>query len=56
LIKNLKKELPDSEKWIHSPLLKKNLNEALDWAEKTPPRSSNLTQLKVQRLKTNQES
>jgi hypothetical protein len=56
LLKDLEKELTDSERWIHSPLLKQNLNEALDWAEKTPPRSSNLSQLKAQRLKTNQES
>jgi hypothetical protein len=56
LLKDLEKELPDSERWIHSPLLKQNLNEALNWAEKTPPSPSNLAQLKLQRLKTNQES
>jgi hypothetical protein len=43
LINDINGKFPDSERWVHSPQLKKKLNAALDWAEKTPPKSSNLS-------------
>jgi hypothetical protein len=49
LINDINGKLPDNERWVHSPQLKKKLNAALDWAEKTPPKSSKLSQLKEQK-------
>ena len=42
--------VPDNEKWIHTPSNKKALAEALEWAQKTPPKASDLSKLKIKRL------
>jgi len=38
--------IPDNEKWLHTPAVKKNLTAALDWAIKTPPKATDLSKLK----------
>ena len=37
--------VPESERWLFSDAIKDNLDEAIDWAEKNPPQSSNLNEL-----------
>jgi putative transposon-encoded protein len=39
--------IPDNERWIHTPTVKKNLTAALEWAEKTPAKASDLSKLKI---------
>ena len=39
--------IPDNEKWIHTPALKKDLTAALTWALKTPAKASDLSKLKM---------
>ena len=42
--------IPDNEKWIHMPALKKDLTAALAWAQKTPAKASNLSKLKMAKV------
>ncbi|MCA1581625.1 MAG: hypothetical protein LC796_09605, partial [Acidobacteria bacterium] len=37
--------VPDSERWIHEPEASRSLDDAVRWAEKTPPRKSDLKKL-----------
>lgn len=37
--------IPDSERWLHEPEATRVLNDAIRWAEKTPPRKSDLKKL-----------
>lgn len=37
--------IPDSERWLHEPEVSRSLDEAIRWAEKTPPRKSDLKKL-----------
>jgi hypothetical protein len=39
--------IPDNEKWMHTPAVKKNLTAALAWAQKTPPKASDPSKLKM---------
>mgnify|MGYP007007689179 CR=1 FL=1 len=39
--------IPDNEKWIHTPVVKKNLTAALAWAQKTPAIATDLSKLKM---------
>jgi hypothetical protein len=39
--------IPDNEKWIHTPPVKKNLTAALAWAQKTPAKATDLSKLKT---------
>jgi hypothetical protein len=39
--------IPDNEKWMHTPALKKDLTAALAWAQKAPAKASNLSKLKM---------
>jgi hypothetical protein len=39
--------IPDNEKWMHTPALKKDLTAALVWAQKTPAKASDLSKLKM---------
>jgi len=39
--------IPDNEKWMHAPALKKDLTAALAWAQKTPAKASDLFKLKM---------
>ena len=39
--------VPDNEKWIHTPAVKKNLTAALAWAQKTPAKATDLSKLKM---------
>ena len=39
--------IPDNEKWIHTKEVQCELNEAIAWAEKNPPRETNLNDLKA---------
>jgi hypothetical protein len=39
--------IPDNEKWMHTPALKKDLTTALAWAQKVPAKASNLSKLKM---------
>jgi hypothetical protein len=34
--------IPESERWLHRPGIKVDLDEAIAWAEKNPPKQSNL--------------
>ena len=38
--------IPDNEKWMHTPAVKRNLTAALAWAQKTPAKSTDLSKLK----------
>lgn len=37
--------IPESERWLHSGAVKNDLDEAINWAEQTPPQSSDLDEL-----------
>ncbi len=37
--------IPDNEKWLHSSKVAKDLDEAIEWAEKHPPKEANLNTL-----------
>jgi hypothetical protein len=37
--------IPDSERWLHEPEVTRSLDEAIRWAEKTPPRKTDLKKL-----------
>ena len=39
--------IPDNEKWMHTPALKKDLTAALAWAQKAPAKASDLSKLKM---------
>jgi hypothetical protein len=39
--------VPDNEKWLHTPAVKKNLTAALAWAQKTPAKATDLSKLKM---------
>ena len=39
--------VPDNEKWMHTPAIKKDLSAALAWAQKTPAKASDLSKLKM---------
>ncbi len=39
--------IPNSERWLHQENVKSELDEAVVWAEKNPPQSSDLDQLEV---------
>jgi hypothetical protein len=32
--------IPDSERWLHEPAAKAKLDEAIAWAERTPPKDN----------------
>jgi len=34
--------IPESERWLHQSNIRKDLEEAIDWAGKNPPRKSDL--------------
>jgi hypothetical protein len=42
--------IPDSERWLHRPEVSQSLDRAIAWAEKHPPRKTNLESL-AKRLK-----
>jgi hypothetical protein len=37
--------IPDSERWLHQPRVKADLDEAIAWAERHPPRATDLKKL-----------
>ncbi len=37
--------VPDSERWLHKTEVSRSLDRAIRWAEKNPPRKSNLRRL-----------
>jgi hypothetical protein len=37
--------IADSERWLHEPEVSRSLDEAIRWAEQTPPRKSDLKKL-----------
>lgn len=37
--------IPDNERWLHEPGVKKNLDEAVAWAENHPPNTTDLDDL-----------
>ena len=39
--------IPDNEKWLHGPNVQVELNEAIAWAEKNPPKDTNFEELKA---------
>jgi len=39
--------IPDNEKWLHGSDVQVELNEAIAWAEKTPPKDTNFEELKA---------
>jgi hypothetical protein len=42
--------IPDNEKWMHTPTVKKDLSTALAWAQKTPPKATDLSKLKMAKV------
>lgn len=40
--------IPDNEQWLHSPKIKEDLDQAIDWAERNPPRTSDLNSIEEQ--------
>ena len=38
--------IPDNERWMHEPKTKSEIDEAIEWAEKTPPAKSRLLKKK----------
>jgi hypothetical protein len=38
----LGKFIPENEQWLHQPDVQRTLEEAIHWAEKNPPRKSDL--------------
>ena len=39
--------IPDNERWVHTPAIKKDLSAALVWAQKTPAKATDLSKLKM---------
>ena len=39
--------IPDNEKWMHKPTVKKDLAAALAWAQKMPAKATDLSKLKM---------
>ena len=39
--------IPDNERWVHTPAIKKDLSAALAWAQKTPAKATDLSKLKT---------
>ena len=39
--------IPDNEKWLHGPDAQAELNEAITWAEKNPPKDTNFEELEA---------
>ena len=37
--------IPENERWLHRPNIEEDLNEAIAWAEKNPPKPSNVDDL-----------
>ena len=37
--------IPENERWLHRPDIKEDLDEAIAWAEKNPPKPSNVDDL-----------
>jgi len=37
--------IPENEWWLHQPGIRRDLDEAIQWAEKNPPRKSNLKRM-----------
>lgn len=43
------KIIPDSERWLHEPTLKKNLVKAVEWSNKNTAKVSNPSELKLKK-------
>ena len=41
--------IPDNERWLHEPAVKKSMGKSLAWAVKNPPKESNPSELNVTR-------
>jgi len=39
--------IPDNEKWLHGPDVQAELNEAIAWAEKNPPKDTSFEELET---------
>jgi len=39
--------IPDNEKWLQEPDVQAELNEAISWAEKNPPKDTNFEELET---------
>ncbi|WDN87518.1 hypothetical protein BuS5_00486 [Desulfosarcina sp. BuS5] len=39
--------IPDNERWLHRSDVQAELNEAIDWAEKNPPKDTNFEELEA---------
>ena len=39
--------IPDSERWLQQPSVRRSLDRAIAWAEKNPPRKTSLSRLKT---------
>ena len=44
--------IPDNERWLHEPAVKKSFGKALAWASKNPAKESNLPDLKVKKAQS----
>jgi hypothetical protein len=42
--------VPDNERWLQDPKIQRDLDEALDWAARNPPRETDLKQLEEELL------
>ena len=43
--------VPDNERWLHESPAAESLDRAIGWAEKTPPKASDLSKLKPRRAR-----
>jgi len=39
--------IPENEKWLHTPEIQAELDEAIAWAEEHPPKETNLQELEA---------
>jgi hypothetical protein len=44
--------IPDNERWLHEPVVKKSIGKALVWASKNQAKESNLADLKVKKAQS----
>lgn len=42
--------IPDNERWLHKPTVRKSIGKALDWASNNPAKESSLEDLKVKKV------
>jgi len=44
--------IPDNERWLYEPAVKKNIGKALAWTSKNPAKESSLADLKIKKAQS----